>query len=235
MTKPKFRRSDGHKYSRLGVRRKKLQKYRKPKGGDNKIRLNRAGRLRKVKVGFRSAVKERDLVKGKRVVMIYNINDLKMIREGVIGIVGKIGDKKRKEIAEYAKEKKIELLNLDAEGFLRRIEEKLKKTKEEKKARGEKKRARDKKAKEKEKKDKKKEEKKLEEKAGEKKDNTKKGEEQDNEGSDDLRDKNKEKEEADKNLETNSKNQRFLASETSNKKTKEVSDIKENAEERKWV
>ena len=36
--KLKFLRVDSHKYSKLGVRRKKKQKYRKPKGIDNKIR-----------------------------------------------------------------------------------------------------------------------------------------------------------------------------------------------------
>ena len=36
--KPIFRQVDAHKYSKLGVRRKKKVKYRFPNGRDNKIR-----------------------------------------------------------------------------------------------------------------------------------------------------------------------------------------------------
>ena len=147
--KPKFRRSDGHKYSKLGVRRKKKQVYRKAKGRDNKIRLNMKGHVRSVRVGFRSAVKERDLIMGMKPVIIYNVEGLNKIEKGMIGIVGKIGAKKKMEIAKIASEKKIRLLNLDAEKFLKKIEERLKKAKEKRKKMNEKKRAKDKKTKQK--------------------------------------------------------------------------------------
>ena len=48
--KPKFLRTDVKKFSKLGIRRKNKQKYRKAKGRDNKIRLNMKGHLRNVKV-----------------------------------------------------------------------------------------------------------------------------------------------------------------------------------------
>ena len=208
--KPKFRRTDGHKYSKLGVRRKKLRKYRKPKGGDNKIRLNRAGRVRKVKIGFRSPREQRDLVKGMEVVRIFNAEDLKKIKDNMIGVVGKVGGKNKMKIAEYAKEKKIELLNLDADKFLKKIEEKKIEAKEEKKQREEKRKVRDKKAKEKEKKDGKKEKEKLEEKITDdiRKDRVNEADESEDEDSEDKSSKGGEdnkKEEAVENIKTNIK------------------------------
>jgi len=153
--KPKFRRTDGHNYSKLGVRRKKKQIYRKSKGRDNKIRLHMKGHVRKVKIGFRSVKKDRDLVGGNRKIMVFNVEDLKKIKEGIIGVVGSIGDKKKMKIAEKVVKDKIRLLNLNAEKFLKEMEEKMKKAKEKKAARAGKKVARDKKAKEKAEKEKK--------------------------------------------------------------------------------
>jgi ribosomal protein L32E len=177
-TNPKFRRTDGHNYSKLGVRRKNKQIYRKSKGRDNKIRLHMKGHVRKVKIGFKNAKTGQDLIKGKKVVMILNVNDLKKIEEGMIGIVGSIGTRKKKEVAEQVIKDKIKLINLDAEKFLKDLEEKMKKKKEQKDSRAGKKVAKDKKAKEKEKEEKKKEEEakkeakvegeKLEDKIGEK-------------------------------------------------------------------
>jgi len=146
--KPKFRRSGAHNYSKLGVRRKKKQVYRKSKGRDNKIRLNRAGRLRKVKVGFRSEKKTRDLVNGMKRIRVFNLEDIKTIKDGEIGVLAKVGNKKKKEIAEYAQKNNIRLFNLNPSRFLEKIELELKKKKESKSER-------DKKAKEKVEKDKK--------------------------------------------------------------------------------
>jgi len=159
-TKPKFKRTDAVKYSKLGVRRKKKQIYRKARGRDNKIRLNMKGHTRNVRIGFKNENAQRGLINGMEVVMISNINDLKKINKGTIGIVAKIGTKKKKEIVEYAKKEKIELTNVDIEKFLAKIEEKMEKSREEKGKRKKRKTDRDKKAKEKEEKEKKEAEKK---------------------------------------------------------------------------
>ena len=161
--KPKFRRPDAHKYSKLGVRRKKKQVYRKSKGRDNKIRLNKAGRLRKVKVGFRTAKKTRDLINGMKMIRVFNLKDIKAIKEGEIGVLAKVGNKKKKEIAEYIQKNNVRLVNLNPGKFLEKIELTLKKKKEDKSERSKKKTARDKKAKEKTEKEEKDEEKKKDE------------------------------------------------------------------------
>lgn len=171
--KPIFRQVGAHNYSKLGLRRRKKQKYRRPGGGDNKIRLNRAGRVRKVKIGFRNENSQRGLIQGKKPIMIYNINDLKKIEKSFIGIIGKIGNKNKKIIAEKIIKDKISLYKFNAEKFLSDLENKIKNAKENKKKNIEEKKSKYEKAKEKEKKDedeskKESEEKKLEDKIEEK-------------------------------------------------------------------
>jgi len=129
MVQKKFKRTNFANYSKLGVRRKNKQKYRKGKGIDNKMKLNMKGHLRAVRDGFRTAKKTRDLVKGLKPVQIFNIEDLKKVGGGMVGIIAKVGDKKRKEIAEYAIEKNIKL-SLNPKAILVKIEKKLKKSKE---------------------------------------------------------------------------------------------------------
>ena len=127
--KYKFKRTDFKKYSKLGVRRKKKQKYRKGKGIDNKMRLKIKGHLRKVESGFKSKKKTRNLVKKMSPVIIHNLEDLKKITKSEIGIIAKVGDKKRKEIAQYAIQHDIKLF-LNPREILNKIEERLKKSKE---------------------------------------------------------------------------------------------------------
>ncbi len=144
--KQKFMRTDFRKYSKLGVRRKNKQKYRKGKGIDNKMRLKMKGHLRNVSIGFRTKKKIRGLVNGLKPVLINNINDLKKIAKEEIGIIAKIGSKKRKDILDYAIKNGIRL-SIDAKKALEKIEHKLKKVKEEREKRNVKKIERDKKAK----------------------------------------------------------------------------------------
>jgi len=120
---PTFKRTDFSKYSKLGVRRKNKQVYRKAKGIDNKIKLKMKGHLRKVMIGFKNESKSRGLIDGLESVMIFNVKDLDKIVEGKIGIVGKVGMKKRIEIAGAALEKKVRLQNLNAKKFLIDVKE----------------------------------------------------------------------------------------------------------------
>lgn len=152
MKKQKFLRTDSHQYSKLGLRRKKKQKYRKGKGGENKIRLKMKGHLRNVTSGFKNEKKTRNLINGMKPVQIFNLNDLGKIKQGEIAVVGKIGNKNKMKIAEHALKNKIKLANLNPKKFLEKMEIKLKQIKEQKIMRDEKKKIRDKKAKENEKK-----------------------------------------------------------------------------------
>ena len=144
---PKFLRTDSHKYSRLGIRRKNKQVYRKSKGGENKIRLNMKGHLRNVRSGFRNEKSIRGLIKGLKPVMIFNINDLKNIKKEEIGVLASVGNKRKKEIAEYMQKEKISLGNFNPVKFLEKFQIKKEQRQEEKKQRIEKRLSKDKKAK----------------------------------------------------------------------------------------
>jgi len=124
-----FLRGNTHQYSKLGLRRKNKLKYRKGKGLDNKMRLNIKGHVRRVRIGFKNMKKTSGLIKGLKPVMIKNLNDLKKIGKSEIGIIAKVGNKKRKELAEYAIKNNIKLY-LDPKKTLKIIEEKLRKVKE---------------------------------------------------------------------------------------------------------
>ena len=146
MAEAKFLRTDSHKYSKLGVRRKNKQVYRKSKGRDNKIRLNMKGHLRNIRIGFRTAKKERNLVNGKKVVEIHNLSDLNLLVKDSIGIVAKVGNKMKLQIAEKAEKNNLLLYNLDIKKFKSNLEKKLEKRKELRKNKKEKKMSAEKKA-----------------------------------------------------------------------------------------
>ncbi len=164
----KFIRSEWNKYSRLGVRRRKKLKYRRARGGENKIRLKMKGHPRNVSIGFRSKKTKRDLIKGMMPITIYNLDELKKLEKHEIAVIGKIGNKKKKHIAEYAKQHNLSFLNLNPENFIKEIEEKMKLRKENKQKKTEAKKAKEKKKEKKEKKEEKQyKEEKLEEKTEE--------------------------------------------------------------------
>lgn len=152
MADPKFLRIGYTQYSKLGLRRKNKQKYRKSKGGENKIRLKMKGHLRNVNIGFRSEKNSRDLINGLRPVLIKSIEELKNIGKNEIAVLAKVGRKKKIEIAEYSVKNNIRIQNLNSKKFLEKTQIQIKTEKESKIKRSEKKKLRDKKAKEAEKK-----------------------------------------------------------------------------------
>lgn len=189
--KKKFIRGNYRQYSKLGLRRKNKQKYRKGKGIDNKMRLKIKGHLRNIEIGYKSEKKDRFKVNGKVAVLVHNLDELKKVGKDEVVVIAKIGNKKRKEIADYAQKHKISLLNLNIEKFNKKLEEikaKKKKIKSKKQ----------KKLKDKEKKAKEKEEKSKEEEKEKKKKDDKKDLEKKVETKESNDDKKKNKEEKDK-------------------------------------
>jgi len=129
----KFIRRNWTKASRLGKGRKKKQVWRAPKGRHSKTRMKRKGYPIKVMVGFKQESKKRNMIKNLKPVSINNLRDLEKIKKGEIAIVGKIGMKKKIEIAKKAKEKGIPIHNLNVNKMLKKIEKKKLKTEEGKK------------------------------------------------------------------------------------------------------
>ena len=128
--KPRFIRRDYTKRKNLG------EKWRRPKGIDNKLRLNIKGHGKKISQGYRSAKIIRGLNRsGLKEVLINSPKDLLKIKENQIPLISKtVGSKKRVEIIKKAKELNLSIQNIkDTNSFLKQIEEKIVKKKELKK------------------------------------------------------------------------------------------------------
>jgi len=120
--KIKFLRRVGNRFSKLGKGRKKQQKWRKPTGRDNKMREKRKGYPVVVKIGYKQNKKLSGAINEKTPVVIMNIKNLKKIKKNEVAIIGKVGQKNKIEIAKIAKEKKIQIYNLNVKKFLHKQE-----------------------------------------------------------------------------------------------------------------
>jgi len=88
--------------------------WRRPKGLDNKIRLQRKGFPKIVKVGYRGPKAVRGLhPSGFKEVIVHNVQELEKVdpQREAIRIASTVGKRKREEILERAKELKIKVLN----------------------------------------------------------------------------------------------------------------------------
>ena len=108
-----FIRRTWHKYSKLGRGRKKKQVWRKPKGRDNKMREERQGVPKIVKIGYGRA----SLVK-KTIKVVKNVKDLEKIAKNEVVVIGKIGRKKKIELSEEIKKRNIKVQNTNTKKFL---------------------------------------------------------------------------------------------------------------------
>jgi len=130
----KFLKRDWKRYSKLGKGRKKKQSWRSPKGRDNKMREKRRGYPAVVSVGCKKDKKDSGKIKEKIPMLIKNVSDLVKMKKHEIGVIGKIGEKKRIEIVKKAKEMKVDIHNLNILKFLKDLgkKESKKKTTEKK-------------------------------------------------------------------------------------------------------
>lgn len=124
---PKFLRHTAHKYSKLGLRRKKKKIWRRPTGRDNKMREKRRGHPAVVSIGYSTAKKTRGNVMEKTPVVVRNVQDLQKVQKDQIAMLSGIGKKKKIEIAKKAKELKVDIFMLNIDKFLKANEKKDKK------------------------------------------------------------------------------------------------------------
>ncbi|MBI4116691.1 50S ribosomal protein L32e [Candidatus Pacearchaeota archaeon] len=115
----KFLRRTWYKLPSLGKGRKKKQKWRNPTGRHNKIRNKRRGYSARVEIGYKTDRKARGRINEKIPKKIFNAKQLENIGKNEIAVIGKIGMKKKIEIAKKAKEMKIEIHNLNLKKFLK--------------------------------------------------------------------------------------------------------------------
>ncbi|VVB83188.1 50S ribosomal protein L32e [uncultured archaeon] len=130
----KFLRRNWSKASRLGRKRKNKQVWRSPKGRHSKTRGERKGYPAIVKIGYKQDVTTSGLIKEKTPILVNNVKDLLKLGKNEIAILGNVGMKKKLEIAKFAKEKKIQISNLNVEKLLKKSEKKQKFKSEQKKA-----------------------------------------------------------------------------------------------------
>jgi len=116
---PKFLRHTAHKYSKLGLRRKKKKIWRRPTGRDNKMREKRRGHPAVVSIGYSTAKKTRGNIMEKTPIIIRNLSQIEKIQKNQIAILGNIGKKKKIEIVKKAKELKVEIYKLNLDKFLK--------------------------------------------------------------------------------------------------------------------
>jgi large subunit ribosomal protein L32e len=124
---PKFLRHTAHKYSKLGLRRKKKKIWRRPTGRDNKMREKRRGHPAVVSIGYSTDKNTRGNVMKKTPVVVRNVQDLQKVQKNQIVMLSGIGKKKKIEIAKKAKELKVEIFMLNIDKFLKVNEKKDKK------------------------------------------------------------------------------------------------------------
>jgi large subunit ribosomal protein L32e len=106
--RPHFRRFEEWRLVRIKDR------WRRPKGIDNKMRQKRKGWPRTVNVGFRSPKSVRHLhPSGKEEVAVFNVGDLTIVdpETQVARIGGTVGRRKRRSILKEALELGIRILN----------------------------------------------------------------------------------------------------------------------------
>jgi large subunit ribosomal protein L32e len=116
----KFLRRISNRISKLGKRRKKKQVWRRPTGRDNKMREKRRGYPAIVSVGYKKNKKIRGKIKEKTPIMVNNVRELEEVKKDQIVLIGKVGKKKKMEIVKKAKEKSIEVGNVNVKKFLKK-------------------------------------------------------------------------------------------------------------------
>ena len=123
--KPRFLRKDWHKCIRLGGT-KKNRVWRTSRGRHGKLRQKWKNHTKMPSIGYGMPREIRGLVNGMKPVMINNVADLSNLGKGEIGIVsGKVGQKKRMEIAKKAVETNVKFSNLNARKFLDEMSKKM--------------------------------------------------------------------------------------------------------------
>jgi large subunit ribosomal protein L32e len=111
----KFVRVDTCRFSRLGKNRRKLQKWRRPRGKHNKVRLKRFSYPVAPVIGFKSPRNLAGKISGLTPVLVHNLKELEALGKSSIAILARIGAKKKIEMIKKAEELKIQILNVARE------------------------------------------------------------------------------------------------------------------------
>jgi len=110
--KKKFLRADTFRLSRIGKRRKKLQKWRRPRGKHNKLRLKRFGHPVQPGIGYATQKSQFGKIQELSPIVVNNLQELYSLNKNNIAIISKrTGAKKKMEIIKKAYELNIKIAN----------------------------------------------------------------------------------------------------------------------------
>lgn len=107
-----FLRTETRRFSRLGKTRKKLRKWRRPRGPHSKVRKHRFGYPASPAIGYKVQRSERGLVNGKMPVLVHNVQELSRVPKDSIVIIARVGARKKLELIKKADEMKLPIANL---------------------------------------------------------------------------------------------------------------------------
>ncbi len=106
----RFLRSETVRFLRLGKNRRKLQKWRRPRGRHNKIRKGRAGYPLSPSVGYKKPRAVAGLIHGKLPIVIHNLKELARVDASMRVVLSRsVGAKKRIELLKKAHEMHLEI------------------------------------------------------------------------------------------------------------------------------
>lgn len=132
--KPKYVRAQGNQFAKF-----REEKWRRPKGKGNKNRRGRRGHIGLLKVGYGSPADVRACDRnGLKEVLVSCVKDLDLVLEGCVAVISRtVGGRKKLQILEEAKKRKVSVANFrDVDAKIKSLrkekKEKPKKEKEEK-------------------------------------------------------------------------------------------------------
>ncbi len=112
----RFLRQDYMRHIKLGKHRKKLLKWRKPKGRHSKMRKQRKGYPISPGIGYKSPSKFSGRINSQIPIIINNLKELfNLDKNSLIIISRKLGARKRIEMLKKADEMKLKILNIKQE------------------------------------------------------------------------------------------------------------------------
>lgn len=112
MKKPRFLRSDTVRHIRLGKTKRRLQKWRKPRGRHNKMRRKRFGYPVQPGIGYKQSSAVSGLIKGKRPIHVVNLTDLRNLPKGQLIVMSRrLGARKKLALLKQAHEMHLIVLN----------------------------------------------------------------------------------------------------------------------------
>lgn len=109
--KNKFLRSDTVRHLRLGKNRRKLQKWRRPRGRHSKIRKKRMGYPVFPTVGYKGQKKKSGKISNLAPLVVYNVSGVEKASQDNILIIARVGAKKKMDIIKKAEEKNLKIFN----------------------------------------------------------------------------------------------------------------------------